>query len=111
MEPAKDIIKEPMLRYFAQNRTIRNACVSGQDGGYVIKIQFKDYVGTLVSSRGGPRLFTLDNAAKYLRSIGLPRFEVDASGFVPGRIRGPRPDRAVALRTTKTKSPKESLIK
>lgn len=109
MEPVEDFIKEPMFRQFAQSRAITNACVLGQDGGYVIKIRLEGYVGPLLSSRGGFRLFTLDNAAKYLRFIGLPRFEVDASELVPGRIRGPRPDRVLPLRTTKTKPIEEYL--
>ncbi|MDW9238623.1 hypothetical protein C7S16_3741 [Burkholderia thailandensis] len=54
-------------------------------------------------------MFTLDNASKYLCGIGLPRFQVDASGFVPGRMRKPRPDRAEALKRTKT-GPKQDLL-
>lgn len=104
MEVSERTIKEPILREFASAKAIEGACVSGRAGGYIITIRYGTCVGTLVSSRGAFRLFTLDNAAKYLRAIGVARFEVDVSGFSPGRIRGPRPDRATALKATKTPS-------
>ena len=103
-------IKEPLLRKFINTHVISNVCVSGQEGGYVIIVRHGSYQRTLISSRGLFRLFTLDNAAKYLHSIGFSRFEVDASGFVPGRIRSPRPDRAAALKGSRSKSQQHSLI-
>ncbi len=103
------VIKEPALRELVDARAIEGACVAGQAGGYVITIQQGQYARTLVTTRGTPRLFTLDNASKYLCGIGLPRFQVDASGFVPGRMRKPRPDRAEALKRTKT-GPKQDLL-
>ncbi len=101
MDTTQRTIKEPALREFAIAKAIDAISVFGRAGGYVITIHHGSYARTLVSSRGNFRLFTLDNAAKYLRAIGVERFEVDASGFTPGRIRSPRPDRAAALKATK----------
>lgn len=104
-----DVIKDPTLRELIEARVIEAACVAGQPGGYIITVQQGHHARTLVTSRGVPRLFTLDNASKYLCGVGLPRFLVDASGFVPGRIRKPRPDRAEALKKTKS-VPRQSVL-
>lgn len=105
----QNMIKEPALRELIDARVIDGACVAGQPGGYIITVRQGRHARTLVTTRGAPRLFTLDNASKYLCGIGLPRFLVDASGFVPGRIRKPRPDRAEALKKTKS-APRQGVL-
>lgn len=66
---------------------------------------------TLLTSRDKIRLFaSLDTAAAYLRNVGLERFEVDTSKYVPGRLRKPRPDRAEALRRTRTSMRQQPLV-
>lgn len=65
---------------------------------------------TLENVRGDVRLFTLDNASKFLKSIGLCRFEVDTSAYEEGRIRKARPDRSAALKSTGTRPRQQSLI-
>lgn len=103
-------IKEPTLRELIGANAIRDARVAGCSGGYVITVVQGRHTRTLVTTRGTPRMFTLDNASRFLCSIGVPCFQVDASNFVPGRIRKPRPDRAEALKRTKARLQEDSLF-
>lgn len=80
------------------------ATAVGAQGGFALHFQLGNSERTLVNARGGVRFFaSLDSAGIFVRSIGIPRFEVDMTLHQPGRLRGPRPDRAEALRQTKTR--------
>ncbi len=96
-----DTIKEATLRELVQAQSVRAATVLGRPGGYAISVRYGMTERALATSRGELRLFTLDTASKFLRDLGLPRFEVDATGYEPGRIRQARPDRATALARTR----------
>ena len=96
-----ETIKEATLKELVQAQSVRSASVLGKHGGYVISVRYGLAERALGTSRGGLRLFTLDAASKFLRDLGLPRFEVDATGYEPGRIRKARPDRATALAGTR----------
>jgi hypothetical protein len=86
------------------------ATVSGQQRGYALLVQVGGGQKTLVTSRGGVRLFaTLDTAGAFVRGLGIPQFGVDMSGHTPGLLRKPRPDRAEALRGTRTKLQQQAL--
>lgn len=103
MESVQKTIKEPMLRDLVGANSIGSTCVTGQVGGYSIVVRFGQVKRTLATTRGDIRLFRLDNASKFLCELGIAKFEVDATAYKPGRIRKPRPDRAAALRGTRTK--------
>lgn len=103
-------INEPAFRELAEAAAVHSVCVVGQCGGYAIAVTQGSTPRTLVSMRGAVRLFSLDNASKYLSNIGFKHFQVDASHFVPGRMRKSRPDRSVALKMTKTKPHQELLM-
>jgi hypothetical protein len=65
----------------------------------------------LGNSRGNLRQFaSLNTAVDFLRRVGVARFEVDAEEYERGRTRKPRPDRAEALRGTRTRPRQQSLI-
>src|SRR5688572_30236223 len=98
-----EVIRESTLRELAQAQMIERVRLLGQEGGYVIRAQCGQIYRTLCSSRGEVRVFTLESASNLLRDIGIPRFEVDAERYQRGRIRKPRPDRAEALRKTRTR--------
>jgi hypothetical protein len=86
------------------------ATVNGQQRGYSLLVRIGGGQRTLITSRGGVRLFaTLDTAGAFVRDLGIPKFGVDMSGHAPGRLRKPRPDRAVALRGTRTKLQQQPL--
>lgn len=102
-------MKQQTLRDLVASGAVREATVIGMRGGYAIRVRHASVYQLLASSRGDMRLFTLDAATKLLRELGIPRFTVDATNFEPGRIRKPRPDRAEALRKTRT-SPHQPML-
>ncbi len=87
------------------------ACVVGFKGGFGMVFHYGTAERILSGVRGAPRLFaSLNTAVSYLGQLGILKFEVDASGFQPGRLRGPRPDRAEALKGTRKLPKQERLI-
>lgn len=65
---------------------------------------------TLATSRGAVRLFaSLDTASAFVKDLGIERFEVDMTDHQPGRLRSARPDRAEALRLSRTKMQQQIL--
>jgi hypothetical protein len=103
-------IKENALRELADSSSITSACVIGTRGGYSIVVRYGSQEKRLASVRGDVRLFTLENASKFLRSIGVTRFEVDAATYEEARMRKARPDRSEALKLTVTKPRQQVLI-
>lgn len=96
-----ETIREATLKELVHAQSVRSATVLGRPGGYAISVRYGLTERALATSRGGLRLFTLNAAGKFLRDLGLAKFEVDASGYEPGRIRPARPDRATALSRTR----------
>lgn len=79
------------------------ALVRGAGSGFLVVARVGAQERTLERARGGPRLFaSLDTAASFVHEIGLKQFDVDMSGYEPGRLRKARPDRAEAMRRTRT---------
>src|SRR5688500_3699505 len=103
-------MRQQTLRDLVAEGRVARARVVGLRGGYGVVVTDGPVERLLATSRGETRLFTLDAATKFLRDIGLPRFEVDASNYEPGRLRSPRPDRAEALRRTRTNPHQPSLV-
>jgi len=103
-------IKETTLRELVTAGSVASVCVVGQNGGYAITVRCGTAESILASTRGDVRLFTLDRASTFLRALGLFRFNVDSTDYEPGRLRKPRPDRAEALRKTRTRPIQETLI-
>lgn len=107
-EPAA--IREPLLRELMQMPTSVDAVVAGRERGFAVLFRVGDVDRTLATSRGSIRLFaTLDTAGAFVRDLGIPRFTVDMASHRPGRLRGPRPDRAEALRQTRTRLQQQPL--
>lgn len=101
---ADQAIKEPLLRELIGAAEVVTAVISGRQQGFAIVFRVGDTERTLETSRGSVRLFaSLDTAAAFVRGLGIARFEVDMSSHQPGRLRPARPDRAEALRQTRTK--------
>ena len=64
----------------------------------------------LATSRGAIRLFaSLDTASIFVKELGIERFEVDMTDHQPGRLRSARPDRAEAMRLSRTKMQQQDL--
>lgn len=97
-------ITEPVLRQFVEASADMQARIVGTENAFMIIVRVGSGEKTVVTTRGSVRLFaTLDTAAGFVKELGLSRFEVDVSLYKPGRLRNARPDRAEALRNTRTR--------
>ncbi|MGC2163001.1 MAG: hypothetical protein WA634_13900 [Silvibacterium sp.] len=97
-------IKEPLLRELIQATGQVRASIAGKSKGFALVFHVGGTDKTLLTSRGTIRMFaSLNTAAAFVRDLGIPRFEVDMTSHQPGRLRNARPDRAEALRQTRTK--------
>jgi hypothetical protein len=93
------LIKLNVLREMREGGSLRSAAIVGQKGGFVVEVRSGMADRILAAKTGVPRLFaTLDTAAGIMRELGIVNFNVDLSGFEPGRARGARPDRGAAMR-------------
>ena len=102
--PMADVILEATLRALLEADTIRAVSAVGRRGAFTLAVQYGDCERLLASTRGDVRLFSnLTTLAVFLRRLGVSRFEVDTKEYEPGRVRPARPDRAEALRRTRTK--------
>jgi hypothetical protein len=103
-------IKEPVLRELIQASAAVSATVSGRERGFAVLVHLGTSDKLLATSKGVVRLFaSLDTVCSFVKDLGLERFEVDMSGYQPGRLRGARPDRAEALRRSRTKMRQQNL--
>lgn len=101
-----------MLRELVVTSSLTGAVAVGCRGGYGLCVKYGAHIPqrSLATSRGETRVFSnLNTLAGFLKRMGITSFEVDTSGYEPVRIRPPRPDRATALRRTRTK-PKQSML-
>ena len=107
---AGDTIREITLRELVESGSDVSLSARGEPGGFALAIRCGAGERYLASTRGGIRLFpNLTSLAVLLRRLGVSRFEVDAANYEPGRVRRPRPDRAEALRRTRTR-PRQALF-
>ena len=84
---ALQTIKEPVLRELIQASEAVSATVSGRERGFAIVVHLGNSDKLLATSRGVLRLFaSLDTACSFVKDLGLERFEVDMSGYLPGRL-------------------------
>ena len=103
-------IKAQLVRELVQATGQVRATAVGTQGGFALHFQLGESDKTLVNARGSVRLFaSLDTAGVFVRSVGISYFEVDMSRHQPGRLRKPRPDRAEALRQTRTRPRQQAL--
>jgi hypothetical protein len=97
-------IKAQLLQELIRATGTVRAIAVGSEGGFALLFRFNEAERTLVNSRGDVRLFaSLDTAGSFFRQVGVSAFEVDMTSYQPGRLRGPRPDRAEALKGTRTR--------
>ena len=104
------LIREPVLRELIEVAEGVSATISGRERGFALVVHIGSSDKLLATSRGPIRLFaSLDTASAFVRDLGLTRFEVDMSGHQPGRLRSARPDRAEAMRLSRTKMQQQDL--
>lgn len=108
---AIETIRETTLRELVEANSVRMAQVIGQRGGFVLSVRYGMTERFLASTRGDVRVFSnLTTLATFLRRLGISRFEVSTSDYEAARVRPARPDRAEALRRTRTKFKQVPLI-
>lgn len=104
-------IREGTLRELAAAKSLEDVRLIGERGGFAVSVRFGAGRALLETVRGERRLFvSLDTAARFLGEYGVLAFEVDAAEFRQERVRPARPDRAEALRATRTKPRQDSLL-
>jgi hypothetical protein len=103
-------IKEPILRELVQASAQVGAVISGEGNGFAVLVRLGEVERSLATSRGKIRLFaSLDTVGAFIQGIGISRFEVDMSRHQPGRLRKARPDRAEAMRLSRTRMQQQLL--
>ena len=101
---SQETIRETTLRELIEAGLVRSVVAVGQHGGFLVSTRCGGTDRSLASARGSVRLFpNLTTLAALLRKLGISSFEVDTANYEPGRVRPARPDRAEALRRTRTR--------
>lgn len=109
---SSEMIREQTLRELVETGSIRSALATGQPGGFTFSVCCGETWRVLGSTRGAIRVFAnLNSMATYLRGLGVARFEIDATHYAAARTRPARPDRAEALRKTRTKPHQPDLLR
>jgi hypothetical protein len=106
------MIKEPTLRELARANSLSGAIAVGQRGGYAITVKYGmgEAQRLLANARGETRVFSnLNTLANFLQRIGISQFKVDSSRYERARIRARRPDRAAAMKRTRTRPQQTTL--
>ena len=107
-----EAITEPTLRQLLEMHAGWAVQVVGVPRGFSISVKSSNGIAkTLSTMRGDMRRFaSIDTAGSFLKGLGILSFSVEMSGHEPGRLRGARPDRALALRKTRTRPQQQELV-
>ena len=96
------LLQEAPLRELIAARVVSHVIALGGVGGFLLEIHFGERKVLLASSRGSARIFaSLSTLALLMQRLGRPRFEVDVSSYVPGRVRAPQPERSASMKAGK----------
>jgi hypothetical protein len=77
-----DTIDHVTLMRLVEANAVRGASVIGQAGGWGIVIQYGMTERALAAKRGAVRVFKkFETLVRYMKSIGLARYQVDASNY------------------------------
>lgn len=86
------LLGEAALRDFIGAGAVTRLEAVGRTGGFDLRVHMGATEATLGNARGGIRLFaSLEALTALLKRMEHPRFEVDASNYVSGRLRPPAP--------------------
>jgi hypothetical protein len=94
-------IDHSTLAQLVEVGAVRGASVIGQPAGWGVRVKYGRTERSLAARRGQVRLFRkLETVVTYLRNIGIAKFEVDAGGFDPDKLRRSRsrPDSARVMK-------------
>lgn len=107
--PTVQLVTDATLRDLVAAGVIQAVTASAKDGGFEIIVRFGNAERVLGNAKGEPKLYaSLDTIAVQLLKLGINSFVVSAAGYSPGRVRGPRPDRAEAMKRTANATQKKA---
>lgn len=96
------LLHEAALRELIGAGAVGEIVARGGDGGFVLALKLGESNAMLGNSQSKPRVFaSINTIALLLHRLGQPRFAVDATDFVPGRVRAAQPERSAAMRAGK----------
>lgn len=98
-------MKVSTLRDLLVAGTVGELKAVGAKGGFFVRVSYSGATGLLATGGGKPKCFaSLNTLANFLSDLGINRFVVDSSTYEAGLLRKPRPDRAAAMRMTRTQT-------
>lgn len=100
---AENTVDHGTLAQLVEAGAVQRAHIVGCPGGWALNVMCGPVSRTLAAQRSRqPRVFRrMDTVVSYLIGVGIPRFDVDASGHTSeGPKTTSRPDRAEAMRRT-----------
>lgn len=108
--PSVPLLRESALRGLIAAKAAIVVAAVGVSGGFIVTISLGGGKVALASVRGGQRLFaSLSTLAGLLARLGCHHFQVDTTGYQPGRIRPAQPERSASMKAGRLpKSPKVS---
>jgi hypothetical protein len=92
-----DIVDGKTAERLAEGQVIQAATIFGRPGGWAVRIRYGSTERVIAAQRTQhPRLWrNLNTAAAYVRdTLGMARFDVDATAHDPGAVDRSRPDTA-----------------
>jgi hypothetical protein len=105
-------LREGALRELIVAGAITDIVAKGGNGGFTLELRLGERSAVLSSSRGEPRLFgSINTIAVVLQKLGYPCFAVDATDYVPGRIRAAQPNRSAAMKSGRLPAPSKTTNK
>ena len=98
-KPAPALLQEAPLRGLIAAQVPTGITAVGRSGHFVVEIRLGDGLALLANAHDEVRAFAaLSTLASFLARLGCHRFEVDTTGFEPGRVRAPQPERSAAMK-------------
>lgn len=98
-KPGPALLQEAPLRGLIAAQVPTGITAVGRSGHFVVEIHLGDGMAVLANAHDEVRAFAaLSTLASFLARLGCHRFEVDTTGFEPGRIRPAQPERSAAMK-------------
>ena len=98
-KPAPALLQEAPLRGLIAAKVPTGVSAVGRTGHFVVEIRFGDGLAVLANAHDQVRTFAaLSTLASFLARLGCYQFMVDTTGFEPGRVRAPQPERSAAMK-------------
>lgn len=97
--PLPALLQEAPLRALVAAGVAKTITAVGHKGHFIVEISLGDGQAVLANARDQVRVFAaLSTVASFLSRIGCHRFAVDTTGFEPGLVRAPQPERSAAMK-------------